>query len=75
MAKFDLKSAYRHIPVHPDDRTLLGMQWKDQLFVATFWPTLRPNDIQCSSGGIGIRHPTEGRGSVGPLSGRLHNCG
>ena len=25
MAKFDLKSAYRHIPVHPDDKWLLGM--------------------------------------------------
>ena len=28
MAKFDLKSAYRQIPVHPDDRWLLGMEWK-----------------------------------------------
>ena len=25
VAKFDLKAAYRHIPVHPDDRKLLGM--------------------------------------------------
>lgn len=25
MAKFDLKSAYRNVPVHPDDRWLLGM--------------------------------------------------
>lgn len=33
MAKFDLKSAYRNIPVHPDDRCLLGMLWEDKLFV------------------------------------------
>ena len=25
MAKFNLKAAYRNVPVHPDDRWLLGM--------------------------------------------------
>ena len=24
----DLESAYRHVPVHPDDRHLLGMRWR-----------------------------------------------
>ena len=38
MAKFDLKSAYRNVPVHPDDRELLGMIWKDQLYVDTALP-------------------------------------
>ena len=38
MAKFDLKSAYRQVPVHPDDRWLLGMEWKGQLFVDTALP-------------------------------------
>lgn len=33
MAKFDLKSAYRQVPVHPDDRWLLGMDWKGRLYV------------------------------------------
>ena len=28
MAKFDLKAVYRHIPVHTDDRRLLGMESK-----------------------------------------------
>ena len=28
-AKFDLKAAYRNMPVHPDDRWLLGMVWKE----------------------------------------------
>ena len=33
MAKVDIKSAYRTIPVHPDDRALLGMVWKRHLFI------------------------------------------
>ena len=33
MAKFDLAHAYRLVPVHPDDRWLLGMKWKDQFFI------------------------------------------
>ena len=28
MAKFDVEHAYHIVPVHPDDRYLLGMQWK-----------------------------------------------
>ena len=28
LAKFDVESAYRLIPVHPEDRPLLGMQWR-----------------------------------------------
>ena len=35
LAKLDLESAYRMIPVHPDDRLLLGMEWKGQLFIDT----------------------------------------
>ena len=27
MAKADIRQAYRNIPVHPDDRGLLGVQW------------------------------------------------
>ena len=27
LAKVDIKSAYRNIPVHPGDRHLLGMEW------------------------------------------------
>ena len=38
LAKFDLKSAYRNVPVHPDDRWLLGMLWDDQLFVDSVLP-------------------------------------
>lgn len=33
MAKLDVKSAYRIVPVHPQDRSLLGMKWEDRVFV------------------------------------------
>lgn len=33
LAKFDLASAYRMVPVHPHDRQLLGMRWKGQVYV------------------------------------------
>lgn len=38
MAKFDIESAYRLVPVHPDDRPLLGMKWRDFLYVDTALP-------------------------------------
>ena len=33
MAKFDLKSAYHNVPVHPEDRWLLGMSLNGALYV------------------------------------------
>ena len=33
MAKFDVEAAYRNIPVHPADRFLLGMKWRDSSYV------------------------------------------
>ena len=33
LAKFDIASAYRMVPVHPVDRLLLGMMWKGNLYV------------------------------------------
>ena len=33
MAKFDIESAYRIVPVHLDDRFLLGMQWRGNFFI------------------------------------------
>ncbi len=35
LAKLDIASAYRIVPVHPDDRPLLGMTWKKERFVDT----------------------------------------
>ena len=33
MAKLYVLSAYRNIPIHPDDRHLLGMFWRDNFYV------------------------------------------
>ena len=33
MAKLDIASAYRAVPVHPEDRRLLGMKWRGDVFV------------------------------------------
>ena len=38
MVKFDLKTAYRQIPVHPDDRWLLGLSWQNELYIYTTLP-------------------------------------
>ena len=37
-AKLDIAHTYHNIPVHPDDRHLLGMMWNNQLFVDTVLP-------------------------------------
>jgi hypothetical protein len=34
----DIASAYRMVPVHPDDRPLLAMQWADQIYFDTRLP-------------------------------------
>lgn len=33
LAKINIASAFRIIPVHPDDRHLLGMKWNNELFI------------------------------------------
>ena len=38
MAKVDVESAYRIIPVHPTDRLLLGMVWKGKLYIDSALP-------------------------------------
>ena len=38
LAKIDIKSAYRLIPVSPLDRTWLGMCWKEQIYVDSKLP-------------------------------------
>ena len=38
LAKVDLQSAYRMVPVHPEDRPLLGMEWNGQYFMDTALP-------------------------------------
>ena len=38
LAKMDIESAYRMVPVHPQDRPLLAMQWAGQVFFDTRLP-------------------------------------
>ena len=38
MAKLDLKAAYHSVPVHPDDRPLLGTRWEEAIYVDTALP-------------------------------------
>ena len=39
MAKIDVRSAYRIVPVHPEDQGLLGMMWEGSLFIDTAFPS------------------------------------
>lgn len=48
LAKIDIKSAFRIVPVHPADRYLLGMEWKKTTLYRchiAIWVTLRPQSI------------------------------
>ena len=38
LAKIDIKSAYRLIPVHPSNRTMLDIQWNGNLYVDCMLP-------------------------------------
>ena len=38
LAKLDLENAYRMVPVHPEDRHLLGMEWDGKWYMDTALP-------------------------------------
>ena len=38
MAKLDLQHAYHIVPVHPDDRPLLGMFWRNNIYLDNCLP-------------------------------------
>ena len=38
LAKFDVESAYRNVPVHSDGHYLLGMKWRAKYFIALALP-------------------------------------
>ena len=38
MIKVDMRNAYRVIPIHPDDRGLMGMTWEGLVFIDTALP-------------------------------------
>lgn len=38
LAKIDIKSAYRNVPIHPEDRWLMGMSWDGALYIDSTLP-------------------------------------
>ena len=38
LAEVDIEHAYRNVPVHPDDRPLLAMQWAGKIYLDTVLP-------------------------------------
>ena len=38
LAKIDIESAYRMVPVHPDDRPLLGVEWSGRIYCDAMLP-------------------------------------
>ena len=38
LAKFDLHSAYRFVPINPQDQHLLGIRWRDKVFLDSALP-------------------------------------
>ena len=38
LAKMDIRQAYRNIPVAPEDKHLLGLQWNDQIYIDQVLP-------------------------------------
>ena len=38
LIKLDIRSAYRVVPIHPEDRWLMGMLWEGSLYIDTALP-------------------------------------
>ncbi len=81
MAKADIKQAYRNIPIHPEDRGLLGMQWQGEVLVDGCLPfglrlfTVAADLLQwvmCRKGATSIRHYIDNFVTVG--SGKEDEC-
>jgi len=59
----DVESAYRIIPVHPEDRLLLGMSWRGKIYVDTALPLgLRSAPKIVSAVADALQWALEGRG-------------
>lgn len=62
VAKVDVMQAYRNVPVHPEDRHLLAVRWKDELFIDKVLPfglrsaPLIFTDYYVWLGGIALTH-------------------
>lgn len=71
LAKVDVKQAYRNVPIHPDDRHLLGMgfRWPHLLrHYFAIWPQISPEDLYSTGRCPGVDR--EGKG--GSVADALH---
>lgn len=79
LAKADVKQAYRQVPVHPDNRILLGMQWQGQYYIDATLPfglrsaplifSALANALECvvrQSGAQHVFHYVDGFILIGP---------
>ena len=78
LTKIDVSSAYRIMPVHPEDRPLLGMRWKGDLEVEGgpvrgCCPTIRAS-VHCASRRPPLDPPAKRGVRLHPLPGRLLVC-
>ena len=65
VAKVDVQGAYRNVPVHPDDRGLLGMSWQGQVYVdvdATLPFGLRSAPLMFTALGYAVEWIAKARG-------------
>ena len=56
LAIIDVKQAYHNIPVHPEDRTLLGMQFEKEIYVEAMLP-FQSQNIHSDGGYSKMDHP------------------
>ncbi len=53
MAKIDLQSAYRMVPIHPYDQPLLAITWRQVTYIdqaqSPIWPQVSPKSLHSSS--------------------------
>ena len=57
LAKFDLTSAYQVVPIHPQDRMLLGMVWNGGLYVDGALPIGLRSTLQHCPTQVSSRNP------------------
>lgn len=56
MAKLDLKSAYRQVPVHPDDQGLLAVKWNGKIFLDLALAEVGSKDLHSHGGWLVMVH-------------------
>ena len=75
MAKIDIKSALRLLPVHPADRHLPAMEWQNKIFLSAFWTPVCSKTLQHFSRFIVMDHHDKRGHILHSLPGRLFDYG